>query len=246
MTNPYPHIIDPHHVEIFYILDLDRTLIRTDDLRGLFEDVIAESGLISRKEIHEARMLVKSNFDMAGFVYGQLTERTSPEEAAAAMTRLRAKFVGAAQVNDYFEPHARELIDLLESRQLAFGILTAGGQDWQQAKIEAVGLEKVPHLIVQTTRKGDLIASWRQTDGQYYLPDELTGQPRVIATSLVFVDDRKVSFLDIPSDVCAIRVLSVSAGEAQEVEEDLPANVTEVTGIDGVWQALFAIDESIS
>lgn len=230
------------HVETFYILDLDRTLVRTDDLRRLFEDVIVQSGVISREEIHQARMLVKSNFDMAGFVYGRLTEQANPEDAAATMARLRAQFVRAARVGDYYEPHARELVDLLQERQLLFGILTAGGQDWQQAKIEAVGLEEVPHLIVQTTHKGGLIADWRQPSGRYLLPDELSGQVGVLVSSLVFIDDRKVSFIDIPPDVRSVRVRSVTASEPREEEEILPDNVIEVTGIKGVIDILFKIN----
>lgn len=227
------------HYEIFYILDLDRTLVRTDDLRLLFEDVITESGLISRKEIHEARMLVKSNFDMAGFVYGRLTERTSPEEASATMAWLRNQFVKVARTGDYYEPLARKLVDILIERHLPFGILTAGGQDWQQAKIEAVGLEKVPHLIVQTTHKGSLMADWQAGQG-YRLPDELSGQIGVVASALVFVDDRKVSFVDIPPDVRALRVKSVTASEPREEEEELPASVQEVRGIQGVIDVLFS------
>ena len=229
-----------HHVEIFYILDLDRTLVRTDDLRGLFEEVIVQSRVISREEIHQARMLAKSNFDMAGFVYGRLTERANPEDAAATMARLRAQFVQAARTGgDYYEPHARELVDLLQERQLSFGILTAGGQDWQQAKIEAVGLEKVSHLIVQTTHKGSLIAGWRQAEEGYRLPEQLSGYSDAIASALVFVDDRKVSFVGIPADVRAIRVRSVTASEPREEEEQLPTSVQEVDGIKGVIDVLF-------
>lgn len=225
--------------ETFYIIDLDRTLIRTDDLRELFEDVITSNSPIDREEIHKARMLVKSNFDMVAFVYGRLTEQTSPERVSETMAQLREKFVKTARVGDYLEPYAGELIKQLRRRQLPFGILTAGGNDWQQAKIEAVGLEGTPHLIVQTTHKGTLIASWRRFDSTYQLPDKLAGQAGTVAKSLVFIDDREVSFVGIPPDVRAIRVLSATAGEPQEVEEGLPLNVEEITGIDGVLRALF-------
>lgn len=228
------------HFETFYILDLDRTLIRTDDLRQLFEGIIIENSSIGLDEIYRARMLVKSNFDMAGFVYGRLTEQTSPEEASETMRLLRRKFVEVARQNDYLEPYAAELIAQLEQRRLPFGILTAGGPDWQQAKIEAVRLDHIPHLIVQTTRKGDLMASWRQPGGTYQLPAELTGgRAGEMAASLVFIDDRKVSFLGIPTNVRAIRVLSVTAGESQEVEDELPSHVEEVVGINGVLDILF-------
>lgn len=223
-------------VDRFYLIDLDRTLVRTDDLRQSYEQIIIENVPDLAPEIEDARQRYKSNFDLVSYVRLELEERMNPGEAKRLLASFDQLFVEQAQKSSFFEPFAQELLQVLKQRGLSFGILTTGGDTWQQIKIEAAGLQHIPHLIIHKYEKGQLISSWRQPDGSYKLPVELGGTQ---ADSLVFLDDKTVSFLDIPSDVIGVRIISVTAPEPNERNFDLPENVTTVHGLKEAYMHLF-------
>lgn len=222
----------PKKIPLFCILDLDRTLVRTDDLRELYEGSIEVFTSITVQQIHQERERIKSNFDVPKYVRMQLAKEGLPAVVIEeTMAKARQVFMEKARMQDLLEPYAQNLLDYLQTQRLAYGVLTAGGNEWQTIKLEAAKLETIPHLIVNTTHKGQLIAGWRQPDGTFLLPDELSGQREVVAESLAFLDDKTVSFQDIPETVKAVRVISLSAQEPYEPELPLPPSVTEVRGL---------------
>lgn len=226
-------------IDTFYILDFDRTLARTDDLRGLYEKIIIDSTPVTREEIQYHRQRVKSNFDLAAYARQQLQKTIGRENVEETMTSIRQNFIAQARQQDLLEPYAAELLAYLGQQHLPFGILTTGGEEWQQTKIEAARLENVPHLIIPKPNKGELIASWQQQDGSFLLPDKLTGKKDILAKSLVFLDDKTISFQKIPSAVRAIRIISLSGQEPSEPELDVPPNVTTARGLKVAFQYLF-------
>lgn len=228
-------------MKTFYILDFDRTLARTDDLRELYEGIIEVLTPVTIAEIHEARDRVKSSFDVAAYVRKQLEKELPLVEVDKVMRLVRSTYITKARSQDLLEPYAKELLNYLQSHRLSYGILTTGGLEWQRTKIEASKLEDVPHLIINTTKKGSLIASWLRPDGSFLLPDELSGGEGAAANLLVFLDDKTISFQDLPSSVRGLRVISVTAKEPYEPEMQLPSNVKEVYGLHGAMKDLFSL-----
>jgi hypothetical protein len=226
-------------IESFYILDFDRTLARTDDLRELYEGVIETLTPVTVAEIHKARDRIKSSFDVARYVREQLEKELPEAEINETMSVVREMFIKKARMQDFLEPYAKELLESLQMHSLPYGILTSGGKEWQQTKIEAARLAAIPHLIINTTKKGPLIASWQQPDGTFLLPDELSGNTKMVAKLLIFLDDKTVSFQDIPLNVKGFRIISVTAKEPFEPELPLPPNVKEVNGLEEAMKCLF-------
>lgn len=227
------------NADTFYILDFDRTLARTDDLRELYESVIEVLTPVTVAEIHEARERIKSNFDVSAYVRERLGRELSSTAIDKAMVKARRVFIEKARNQDLLEPYAQEFLAYLQLHGLPHGILTTGGDEWQQTKIEAAKLEAIPHLIIETTRKGELIAGWQQADKTFLLPDALIGERNHRAHSLVFLDDKTISFQGMPTSVKGIRVISRTAGEPYEAELALPANVLQVHGLYEAYTVLF-------
>lgn len=190
-------------VATFYILDLDRTLYDTVKATELMKGVIAlhDAALANALEQRfEEYTSQGESFSMRDFI----AENVGEEE----MQKIEVKYHEMALQQDLLNPGASELIAYIRSRQDAeMGILTYGSQLGQTMKIAAAkGLENIPYLITQETFKGALIASWRQDDDLYHLPEELGGYT---TKHIVFVDDKPFSFKGLPIDCRGYLVKSV-------------------------------------
>ncbi len=135
-----------------------------------------------------------------------------------------------------FEPHAKQLLDRLDAKSAHYGILTFGGLQWQTLKLRVAGLLHVPHMIVSNKAKGQLIASWQQSDGGFIVPVPLAGNQAVRVERLVLVDDKPLSFEGIPKEVVGVCV-GPQATEAELAE--LPRNVTRVKDMGQAARVLF-------
>jgi beta-phosphoglucomutase-like phosphatase (HAD superfamily) len=219
--------VNEPNVATFYILDLDRTLYDTITATELMKGVIAlhDTALAAALEQRfEEYISQGESFSMRDFI----VENVGEEE----MKTIEAKYHEMALQQDLLNPGAKELIAYIRAKEGAeLGILTYGSQLGQEMKITAAkGLENIPYLITGETFKGALIASWRQDDGSYHLPEALGG---FITKNIVFVDDKPFSFKGLPIDCRGYLVKSVyDAGI-----ENLPPYVVTVDNLTEVLTA---------
>jgi hypothetical protein len=195
--------VNEPNVSIFYILDLDRTIFDTLKATELMKGVIAlhdtelAAALEQRFEEYTSQ---GESFAMRDFI----VENVGEEE----MQKIEVKYHETALQQDLLNPGAKDLIAYIRSKAGAeMGILTYGSPLGQAMKITAAtGLEHIPYLITSETFKGALIASWRQDDDLYHLPEALGG---FVTANIVFVDDKPFSFKGLPIDCRGYLVKSV-------------------------------------
>jgi hypothetical protein len=145
-------------------------------------------GVTVRQKVEES-ITSGQSFSMRDFV----TQQVGEEEAG----QIDLVFASLCEDKDMLMPGAHELLRYIESdRRAKAGILTYGSYEGQTRKIHAAGLSRFPSLVTQEARKGLLIDSWYQGEGQgFILPKELGG---VAAREVVFTDDKLVSFESFP------------------------------------------------
>ncbi|HET6747476.1 MAG TPA: HAD hydrolase-like protein [Candidatus Saccharimonadales bacterium] len=226
-------------IEEFYIIDFDRTLARTDDLRLLFESVAFKETAIPAEDIKQGELIYKNNFDVIGYLRSLLKKTMSKEEVETTIKRVKQLYLKQAARENLLEPYAEELLMELHKHKAAFGILTTGSEEWQQVKIKAAGLADIPHLIVGTAKKSELIASWKQVDGRFLLPDELSGRASYGVDKIIFVDDKPISFEGIPDGVEGFWVLPLRSAIAYDIKKlEVPKSVRHARGLQEVSEYL--------
>lgn len=224
-------------VDMFYVLDFDRCLGRTEKFQVLLEEAVEREGIVDLDMIQYAHSEVKKtggSFDTAAYVRQVLKDRKL--DVNRIWGKIEADFVAAAQKEDVFEPGARQLLETLKKRRVHYGIVTFGGFDWQTAKLRAAGLQERPYVITSYKEKGHMIASWQQDDGRFLIPEELNFGEPLLAKHVVLVDDKPISFDGVPPEVIGLCV----APRTSEVQTAaLPPNVQIVQDMKQVSAALF-------
>lgn len=226
-------------VKIFYILDFDRCLGDTSKLQSEFEQAIERKTSVSSAQLALARQEIElsgGSFDAAAYVQGILKEsagNVSWEEICEDM-------IAHARQKDMLEPGARKLLEILEDRGEYFGILTYGGADWQRTKLAAARVEDIPVLITQDPGKGKNISSWKLPDGTFALPDELSGTQGLHVNEIILIDDKALSFKDIPPGVSGFHVLRSDRKIMPSQKGETPLNVQRAEGIHDVIKLLFS------
>jgi hypothetical protein len=128
--------------------------------------------------------------------------------------------------------------------QYRFGIVTYGGRIWQLTKMSAAGLIELPHIVTSVKEKGILLTSWRQDDGTFLIPSELTGEDVLRAKRLVFIDDKPISFTGLPQNVDAFCAITPGVSWPQEVLAKLPPHVTVTDGLKDIIELLISHKDS--
>ncbi len=227
-------------LDTFYIIDFDRTLARSDDLRLLFEEVAFEETAIPAEQIKQGELIYRNNFDVAGYLRNLLKQEAPNSDAETVVARVKKLFVEKGLQEDFLEPYAAQLLEELAKKDMAFGILTSGGEEWQRAKIQASGLDRIPHMIIGTVKKSELMAEWKQPDGMFLLPDTLTGRGICRARRIVFLDDKPVSFEGIPEGVEGIWVLPIRSAVAYDIKKlEVPPQVRHAHGLHAARDLIF-------
>jgi hypothetical protein len=226
-------------IETFYILDLDRCLVNTNKLHNLLEIIVERETPISSKELKDALDRAEHSgitFDTARYVHQAL----GALHTDISWVDLLQIFIKEARAQDMFEPYARELLAILREKQLSHGILTYGIESWQLAKIEACDLAGVPHEVTSIKEKGELFKGWKRNDGYFIIPPALcSGRGALISRSLTFLDDKAVSFKNIPEGVRGIRVRPMNEQLLVAQQGPLPDSVIEVEGFLEAIKILF-------
>lgn len=231
---------EPQELEVFYVLDLDRSLVDTDALVVLLQRIIMSELGIDAEEIIDARREYEAQrgvvFDIAEYVMGVMDQRG--EDGPAVWQRIKHLFIRAARKRDVLEPGGFELLQWLESRKQKFGILTYGGDTWQLTKMDAAGLISVPHIVTHNEQKGKLIASWQLKDNSFLVPALIAGGRPARARKLVFIDDKPVSFIGIPPEVESYCAIARGVAWPQDILALVPRSVHIVQGVREVMRSL--------
>jgi hypothetical protein len=223
----------------FYVLDLDRTLVDTDRLYIILETVLERTTNVKVSQLQDERMAVEArgeSFSMVGFLHRLLD--SAPGDVS--WQQVQQAFIIEAQQQDVSEPYAAELLRILDGRQLPYGIITFGNEAWQLAKIEAAGHMSIPHLVTRIKEKGVLLTGWKQPDGTFIIPPAMTRDFKPLSVdSIVFLDDKAVSFNNMPTGVQGVFVKSPTLELLPSQRGVIPPSVTTVIGLDGAIELLF-------
>jgi len=156
-------------VDRFYAIDFDRCLSDTPKLDEVFYSLVREYKNLDADLLLETRNAVE---DKGGSVnmLTPLEDVLSPEQVASFVET----FIDRSRVNGLLSLGASELLEALGKHRELFGIVSYGDDQWQSIKIKAAGLDKIPSLITDSKKKGEIIASWQQEDGTFSVPARLT------------------------------------------------------------------------
>lgn len=230
---------DVAEVEVFYVIDFDFCLGDTNKLYTQFEAIIKEYTPLSVRALAAAREAAErtgQTFDMFHYVRRALDEQGS----SISWQQLQRAYINGARKRDMLEPYAHDLLAILDERKLPYGIVTYGIEAWQLAKLEACGLSHVPCEVTNIKEKGVLLSGWKRDRDFFAIPPGLSGgAPGIIARSLVFLDDKAVSFRGIPDGVRGIRVRPSDRPLLSSQMGTLPSSVVEVEGLRGAIRYLF-------
>lgn len=225
-------VVNDNNISTFYILDLDRTIFNTEASIQVMRGVVALHSpdlAVALEQRFDEYTLLGESFSMRDFILERVGEQV--------IKKIDEKYLEFAVQQDLLMPGARELITFIRAKRDAeFAILTYGAPLGQALKINGVTeLRGIPYLVTSETYKGALIASWRQTDNLYHLPEEFGA---VVTKNIVFVDDKPFSFKGLPIDLRGYMVQSMyDAGI-----EKLPLNVKVVGSLGEVLSAEKKLD----
>lgn len=178
----------------FYIVDFDRTTADSDKLLEVFLSVVEQYLDLPREQIEAADADVKArgdSFDTASYVRDHLADQGEPEK----WEHLTKQFIHESRSLNMLMPGASELLSYLDQNNCRHGILTYGNPLWQHLKLSAAGFNHIRRIVMTSKEKGQLVASWQQSDGTFVLPHEFGGGT---VSSIVMIDDKAVSFDGFP------------------------------------------------
>jgi len=226
--------------DTFYVLDFDRCIGDTDGVQTVLEEVLKEETGILPDTFRSARTRIESEgktFDTIRHVHMLL------EEAGSSVTweHIRERLIERAKSVNLLLPQARELLQILNDRQLHYGIITYGVEEaWQLPKLEITGLLEVPPLVTHIEEKGKLLTGWKQPDGTFIVPPALSKEFLPLnVPRLVFLDDKAKSFWGIPEGVEGVHVVAPGGNKLPAQQGELPPSVSDVVGIAGAIALLF-------
>ena len=225
--------------DVFYVLDFDRTLGNTDKFHEVLEEIVENETGVTADELKIARAQIEGTgrtFDTVDYVRGILEQsgNTIPWHV------LQNQFIAVARKRDMLEPHAAELLTMLDDKQLPYGIITYGNETWQLAKLEAANLFDIPHIVTHIEEKSQLLQGWKHTSDTFIIPPALTRDFLPLQVHhLVFLDDKAKSFAGIPSGVHGVHIKAPSGIVLPIQQGSLPSGVDSVIGIEGAIELLF-------
>lgn len=224
----------------FFVLDFDRCIGDTNGIQALLERVLEEETGIRPDKLAITRQQIEAaghTFETIRHVKALLKTEGSEVE----WEHIRQELLEAAKEADLLLPGARDLLEILKTRELPHGIITYGVEEaWQLTKLELAGLLAVPHLVTHIEAKGELLTGWKRPDDSFLIPPVLT--PDFVSLSverIVFLDDKAKSFYGIPNGVRGVHIVAPGGNTLPAQQGDLPGDVTSVTGIPGAIELLF-------
>lgn len=174
------------------VLDLDRTLFRTDDFFHDALNVLVERGIFSQRMCKEFsdRIAALRGRDVDWVVIaGQATGHSSDEISREVHDSLISH-----DTSVYFYDGVAELLTELKDSTTPFVIMTKGGQMTQQLKLDILTktfADHVPAFITDTEAKAIWIENHISPaeEGYYYLPAAFN-YPNTLVKKIYIFDDK--------------------------------------------------------
>lgn len=189
-------------VPTFVVLDLDRTLLNTDELNKYMCAHI-ETERDTTPEDGDAWNYIQQQKGRSFSVLGYLRTRFGSEQWDV----LQKQMVTMADAESLLSsavlyPYVAELLNALDEARIPYAILTYGDSENQQFKLDILHAtigrktEIVDALITDEQYKGEWIArTWRQNTGGageewFYVHPDLHPEQTMKAKTIVVVDDK--------------------------------------------------------
>lgn len=201
------------HLEV---LDVDKTLIDTRALQRTLEADAELHGIDSdRLRYDRART---PGFDTVQYLRDVME---ASDDQLVDIKEMFLEQVRARGAESYLMPGTKETLEVIDENQIPHMLLTTGGGEWQNWKLDATGLLERPHHITSGRRKGELIAHGYNPDLGLYVFDEVSGLDDEM-TGYAFenfriVDDNPQAFINLPRDALGIFI----AHSREQWEENL-------------------------
>lgn len=212
------------HQTVFHILDLDRTLLDTLKLAHTLKEIIARRDRDLTKDI-DKEIKQHTEAKTPFYLFEYLAERIGQDKLNSYVNELNY----IAPSSELLLPGATERIAFAKSHPgWSVGVLTYGSKRDQMIKLKLAGLQLERFLVIDSPKKGELLASWKRKDGRFKLPLEFGGH---IVDILTLDDDSLVAFENMPEGVYGQWVTHASIGGVTELQK-LPANVRLVHSLD--------------
>lgn len=215
-----------------WVVDMDRTLLDTELTFGRFATACVDENITEPGALHTAK---KKMQDEGGSFDALSHLRDTLGVSEDGIDDVINAFIKTSADTDMLYPDALPFLEELDERGIPNIIVTYGGAQWQNAKLDATGLSNRFHLVTGVKQKGRLIESWRTARG--YVVD-LAGE-LAVAHKVVLVDDKAVSFGDLPSN-CEGYLVERSTQLLQSQQGDVPERVKRVSGLDEIFPCHYA------
>ncbi len=189
----------PSNKTLFQVIDFDRTIFDTSKFALL---VTAELETIkpgmgkALDEQFEKAYKNRETFFVFRYIRAEIGN-----DALEALVKAVVDRVG---VDSLLMPGARERLALAEkigTQTPAWGILTYGDAEDQHMKIRIAGFEHTPTILLTTPDKSEVIATWKNSDGTFTLPDEFGGH---VVDVVSLEDDKLRAFNNITDGVIGV------------------------------------------
>jgi len=204
--------LEPRRVDTFVVLDLDRTLLHSDNLIAVLCKELHNHG-VSLEEIEEVSAYIFTQIGTSFSGTGYITEKYGEEMLNAVMADAMAKAEAGELEEILLYPGTRELLDQLDEIGTPFGVLTFGEQRNQQFKIDLLRAilkrpaERLPATVTSEPSKSHWMHdSWEQDDGLFMIPADFTHSQAVTAEHLVTLDDKLVNLYSYDENVRGILI----------------------------------------
>lgn len=191
--------------DTFYVIDFDRCLGNIDASFELLKDVVHDLSIMDRNIFQSARD--KSESQGLSFSAFEFLAKNVDD---IDLDLIEKHYIKRAKVVTYnlLEPGADQFIDFLNTNNHNFCIMSYGEKRWQMLKISAAGFHNVPAVIVDERRKSRNIASWFDSENDYFVVPDFcrTNNKTLVASRIVLIDDKPDAFDSMIDGMCGYLV----------------------------------------
>lgn len=221
--------------DTYVILDLDRTMLDTELANVLYQNVVREYDA----DLADQLIMAKDEAERDGMsfdLHQYIGRFVSPEERE----RFDERFVEIAQTAPLLAPGGEDLLEWLQEREVAHGVLTYGNYTWQKLKLRASGLDRLPHMVTPDSHKAHVLRAWQAASGEFHLPPEMVRHDlgaRAIFKAIFLADDKPVSFEDLPPNVYGA-LCKIFGKQLKSQHGMVPEGITTVERMDHIISVL--------
>ena len=190
---------DPIETSVVYLIDADRCTLNTEKVLPNYlaamrkvSDRYQIGDIVSELEyVKEKIESTGGSFDLIGALRGILERKGF----SSVLPEINDEYASLVRDEDgLLFDGAIEMLQYLDDQQRYKGIITYGGDEWQTIKVSNTDLRRWRFTVVDSPRKSDMIAAWKQPDGRFLIPAGLVAPEPALTWEVVLVDDKPEAF----------------------------------------------------